>query len=469
MNFLHFLKLVFNTIAPDSNYSSNWHIRAISDRLEAAYLGKINRLIINVPPRSMKSICVSVAWPAWLIGLNPKSQIIAASYSKVLSEKLSLDTRYILQSPWYKEIFPAVTISKEQNTKSKFQTTQLGYRFATSVGGTITGEGGTFLIVDDPMNPLQAMSPTYRRKVCDWFSQSLLTRLNDRKKGVVVLVMHRLHSEDLTGYLLSKEDSKKWHHLSMPLVSIKRSRIYSLSNVKKDGRKKLIYKRKADEPIRKRSMGRRYIDTLKREVGMYTYAAQYQQAPLDGRFNKGIIQRHWFKRYDDAYNLHDLHIVQSWDTANTAKKGSNYSVCTTWAIVNRNFLLLDVCRVKEEYQELKQLVLQLQSTWKAATILVEEKASGYQLIQELREFLPIIPITPCESKLTRTYRSVSIIQGGYVSLPKRAVWLDDFEEEVCTFPESETDDQLDSMTQALYWTANSNISKVLDSIQIREL
>ncbi|KJV66333.1 hypothetical protein APHNP_0221 [Anaplasma phagocytophilum str. ApNP] len=144
MQFTKFIKLVFETVSPGSTYVNNWHIRVMADRLQAAHEGKIKRLIVNVPPRMMKSICVSVAWPAWILGLNPCARIIVASYSQLLSEKLSLDTKCVLQSSWYRAIFPEVEISKLQNSRRKFITTKLGYRMATSVGGTVTGEGEMF-------------------------------------------------------------------------------------------------------------------------------------------------------------------------------------------------------------------------------------------------------------------------------------------------------------------------------------
>ena len=228
-DFLSFLKLCFNTTSPTNQIINNWHIKVIADRLEATLNGKINRLIINMPPRYVKSICVSVAWPSWIFALNPQARIIVASYSQTLSEKLSLDNRYILQSEWYKKLFPHVILSKDQNTKQKFQTIQRGYRFATSVGGSITGEGGNFLIIDDPMNPLQALSKTYRQRVCNWFEQSFMTRLNDRKHSVVVIVMHRLHTEDLSGYLLSKKLHNKWNVLSLPMIAEKKHIIYSIA------------------------------------------------------------------------------------------------------------------------------------------------------------------------------------------------------------------------------------------------
>ncbi|MGN7661559.1 MAG: phage terminase large subunit [Anaplasma sp.] len=460
MKFKHFLKLCFETVAPDSRYANNWHIQAISDRLEAAMAGRIKRLIINIPPRSMKSICVSVAWPAWILGLNPKSRIIAASYSQILSERLSNDTRYILQSPWYKELFPEVVISKSQ--KSRVQTTQLGYRFATSVGGSITGEGGNFLIVDDPMNPLQSESRVYRQRVCDWFSHSLLTRLNDRKNGVVVVVMHRLHVEDLTGYLLSKSHGKKWHLLALPLIATRKSRVYSISSpnlLKRDGRRRILYTRANGEPLRK-SMSPRYIEDLKKDMGAYIFSAQYQQNPIDNS-GRGIIHRRWFGRYDGKHNManEEYVIVQSWDTACKKNRNSDFSVCTIWACRQGNFFLAEVRRVKLEYSALRLLVLQLEALWKPSAILIEGKSSGLQLSQELGQRLPIISVAPTHEKITRVYRVAPLIESGHVFLPHEALWLDDFEREVCAFPYILHDDQVDSTTQFLLWARDAIIMR----------
>ncbi|MGN7678554.1 MAG: phage terminase large subunit, partial [Anaplasma sp.] len=412
-----------------------------------------------------------VAWPAWILGLNPKSRIIVASYSQILSERLSNDTRYILQSSWYKELFPEVIIATSQ--KNRVQTTQLGYRFATSIGGSITGEGGNFLIVDDPMNPLQSESKIYRQRVCDWFSHSLLTRLNDRKNGVVVVIMHRLHVEDLTGYLLSKSHGKKWHLLALPLVATRKSKIYSMSSLSvlnKSGSRRILYTRANGEPLRK-SMSPRYIEDLKKDMGAYVFSAQYQQNPIDN-LGKGIIRRRWFGRYDSRYNMRyeEYVIVQSWDTACKKNRNSDFSVCTIWACRNGNFFLMEVRRVKLEYSALKLLVLQLEALWKPNAILVEGKSSGIQLSQELGQRLPIISVAPMHEKVTRVHRAAPLIESGHVLLPHEALWLDDFECEVCSFPNTQHDDQVDSMTQFLLWARDTLMREESESIpQVRML
>ncbi|KDB56011.1 hypothetical protein O997_03610 [Anaplasma phagocytophilum str. MRK] len=461
MQFTKFIKLVFETVSPGSTYVNNWHIRVMADRLQAAHEGKIKRLIVNVPPRMMKSICVSVAWPAWILGFNPCARIIVASYSQLLSEKLSLDTKCVLQSSWYRAIFPEVEISKLQNSRRKFITTKLGYRMATSVGGTVTGEGGDVLIVDDPLNPMQASSSKYRRRVFDWFKESFLTRINDRKKGIVVIVMHRLHTEDLSAQVLATSAHKTWHHLSIPFIAEKRATIFSLNRDYGSSRCRVaMYKRSKNEPIIK-NLGSRYIEGLKNEVGVYAFSSQYQQKPINIG-NSGIIRKGWLKRYhSDEFDTTESCIIQSWDTASTLHAHSNFSVCITLAIRDGSFFLLDVYRAKANYTELKKRVLHLSEHWKPDVILIEERSSGYQLLQEMSKKLPVIAFNPKKyCKLSRLLQIIPTIQKGHLFVPHYAPWLYDFESEICAFPNGENDDQVDSLTQAFNWYRDQGVSNI---------
>ncbi|NSM56285.1 phage terminase large subunit [Wolbachia endosymbiont of Atemnus politus] len=469
MNFLKFIELCFQTVMPGCEYNDYQYIKVIADRLEAASTGEVRRIIFNMPPRSMKSMCVSVAWPAWILGHRPTARIIVASYSQRLSEKHSLDTRCVMQSSWYRGLFPEVELSTEQNTKYKFQTVQRGYRIATSVGGTLTGEGGDFIIVDDPLSPAQALSETLRKRATDWFDQTLVSRLNNRKKGVIVLVMHRLHLEDLTGYLLSKPKNM-WHHVCLPLIAENNEIIHSIKKpapslsviqVTKNGHTsnetafyaasaRILYLKKEGQllyPLEKEE-----VETIKAELGSYAFAAQYQQNPLP--LSSGIIKREWLKHYR---NVSFSHVTQSWDTAVSTNDTSSFSVCTTWAKADNKFYLLDVYRAKLEYPKLKEQVLSLAARWSPHAILIEAKTSGQQLVQELKanSDLPIIEIVPHEDKLARFHQIVPIIESGKVFLPHQAIWLNDFEYEILMFPETHYNDQVDSTIQYLQWMRNS--------------
>lgn len=182
-DFPTFIGKTIEKVDPAAQYLSNWHIDLVAEYLEAARKSQITRLIINMPPRSLKSVCVSVAWPAWILGHDPTSRIIAASYAASLSVKHSLDCRLLLSDPWYKRIFPDVKLTRDQNEKHKFITTQRGFRMANSVGASAVGEGGNFLIIDDPISPAQAMNKHWREHVNSWFDHTFSTRLDNKKPG----------------------------------------------------------------------------------------------------------------------------------------------------------------------------------------------------------------------------------------------------------------------------------------------
>lgn len=216
-----FLIKVFETLHPGRPMINNWHLDLMIEYLKAVEKGKVKRLIVNLPPRSLKSICINVAWPAWLLGRNPNSKIITISYNQNLSEKHSVDCRLIMQSDWYKELFPNTVIACGMNTKSKFATTQHGFRLATSTGGTLTGEGADIIIIDDPISASDAFSFKKRKRTYEWFRSCLLSRLNDCNEGKIVLVMQRLHADDLTGALLRSSTRDSWKVLTIPAVSTK--------------------------------------------------------------------------------------------------------------------------------------------------------------------------------------------------------------------------------------------------------
>lgn len=437
-DFASFVAKVFHTVSPGVRYLDNWHIALIAERLDACARGEITRLVINIPPRHLKSICVSVAWPAWLLGHDPGTRIMAASYSRALAVKHALDCRLVLGAAWYRRIFPGVALAPDQNEKHKIQTTARGHRIATSVGGTATGEGADVLIVDDPHNPRQAMSETMRRRALDWFDQTFSTRLDDKRRGAIVVVMQRLHENDLTGHLLAKGG---WEHLCLPAVAERRT-------VVAVGRSRIL--RRPGDLLHPAREGPDEIARAKRELGAYGFAAQYQQrpAPADG----GIVKRAWFRRYRTP-PARPLRIVQSWDTAHKAAALNDPSVCGTWAETEDGFYLLDVMRARLAYPDLKRAAEGLAEKWRPDAILIEDKASGQSLVQDLRASgrLPVIAIRPESDKLTRMSTVSPVIEAGRVFLPERAPWLHDYEMEMMQFPNAAHDDQVDMTSQFLRW------------------
>jgi predicted phage terminase large subunit-like protein len=435
----YFTRRTFATVDPGAIYLHNWHIDLIAEYLTACTYGQITRLLINMPPRYLKSISVSVAWPAWLLGHNPSAKILASSYSDKLSLKHSVDCRLVVQSDWYRRVFPGVVLTPDQNEKSKFVTTARGHRIATSTRGTATGEGGDYLIVDDAHDPRRAESPTERNNTIDWYDQTYSTRLNDKIKGVIVAVMQRLHYQDLSQHLI---DQGGWTHLVLPAVA-------EVKTIIDYGRVHKV--REVGDILHPEREGQAELERARKTLRTYGYAGQYQQAPVprDG----GMIKTQWVKRYGTA-PARPIRVVQSWDTAYKPGQLNDPSVCTTWAETANGYYLLDVWRDRVEYPALKRAVLSLADKYKPAAILIEDKASGQSLIQDIKSTtrLPVIAITPVADKLTRMSTQSPQIESGLVYLPESADWLVDYETELYTFPLSAHDDQVDSTSQYLCWT-----------------
>lgn len=433
-----FIEKTFKTINPGVAYMKNWHIDLIGEKLEEVRQGKIKRLIINMPPRALKSVCVSVAWPAWLLGHDPTKRIMVASYCQMLSVKHSMDCRIVMESDWFKKIFPETSLSHRHNQKSKFMTDKHGFRFSTSVGGSATGEGGDILIIDDPHNPSHIHSPKLRTKTIDWFEQTFATRLNHSSSGAIVLVMQRLHEEDLCGHLINSFPGK-WEVLTLPAICPEDQ------TIQLSCRKVHLT---AGEALHKNRDDTENLLQLEREIGKYNFAAQYLQTPIS---SESLMLEARDILHSDS-RLEDIeYYVQSWDTAIKISNTSDYSVCTTWGVNGGNYYLVDMLRLRLDYPTLKEKVRKLSQRWNPKIILIEDKASGQSIIQDLRAdgVQNIVAQRPKLDKITRFAAVVSLFQEGRVILPNKASWLNHFIKEVTLFPNSKHDDIVDSISQFL--------------------
>jgi len=215
VDFASFAQACFAELYPQTAFQPGWHIELIAAKLMAVRAGKIRRLIINLPPRHAKSLLASVAFPAWCLGHEPSLQILCASYAQELADKLSRDCRHIMASPWYRRVFPT-RLSASRQAMAEFDTTAQGCRLATSVGGVLTGRGADIIVIDDPLKPEEALSDAQRQAANEWFDHTLYSRLNDKCRGAIVLIMHRLHEDDLTGHVLEEE---AWDRLSLPALA----------------------------------------------------------------------------------------------------------------------------------------------------------------------------------------------------------------------------------------------------------
>ncbi|MDP4709153.1 MAG: phage terminase large subunit [Rickettsiaceae bacterium] len=450
-DFSSFIGKVFHTINPGAEYQANWHIELIADYLEAVRAGNIKRLVINMPPRALKSVCVNVAWPAWLLAQQPSTRIMAASYSSVLSVKHSLDCRLVVNSEWYKKLFPNTILSRKHNQKSKFLTTENGFRFATSVGGSATGEGGDVLIIDDPHNPTQINSLKMRNRAIEWFEQTFVTRLNDKNKGAIVLVMQRLHADDLSAHLLS---SGGWESLKIPAIAPE-NMLYDI------GQKQ--YKYKKGELLNTKRDQIEFLNNIEQEVGARNYAAQFLQEPLPAGFN--LLNMEDISFYEKTPDRFDYY-VQSWDTAIKVSEKTDYSVGTCWGIVASKYYLVAMIRKKMSYPELKIEIEQFANKFKPRHLLIEDKASGQSVIQDLKlsGHPNIRAINPKLDKVTRFASIVTLFQVEKVLLPAKAHYSRELLRELTTFPNAKNDDIVDSVSQFLNFSKHMTC---INSMRVR--
>ena len=418
----------------------NWHLEVIAAKLTAVQQGEIRRLIINLPPRHLKSIVFSVALPAFLLGRDPTNRIICVSYSSELAVKHANDFRAVMTAEWYRRVFPATKISREKDTQYETMTTARGYRYATSLHGTLTGRGADLIVLDDPQKPDEALSETHRNSAGQWFDTTLLSRLDSKSDGAVVIVMQRLHEDDLAGRLLEKGG---WPHLKIPAIAEQEERIpIGLGR---------IYRRKAGTVIDPRRESLKDLERLKQQMTELFFSAQYQQEPIPLAGN--IIKAEWFKEYEitPAYSNNDLLII-SLDTAMKGTQLADYSVATVWLARGDHSYLLDLWRERVDYPELRRAVWRLREKYAGAALLVEDKGSGTSLIQDLRaENRAVIGINPEGDKLTRAAKTSAQFEAGAVFFPKAAPWLSGLKAELLGFPNVRYDDQVDSVTQALSW------------------
>ena len=438
-----FIHRCFIQLNPETSYQHNWHIDLIAAKLDACLRGEIRRLVINVPPRSLKSICASIAFPAWVLGHMPSAQVLCASYGQDLSVKLALDCRSVMTSDWYRHVFETRLMSSRPSA-SDFSTTKQGGRLATSVGGVLTGRGADFIIIDDPLKPDEALSDVQRQAVNGWFDHTVLSRLNDKKTGCVIMIMQRLHLDDLVGHVLEQEG---WEVLSLPAIaeqeeSFTFDTLFDTRTVVRQIGDVLHPEREPFEVLQQ----------IRATLGEYNFAGQYQQSPAPR--GGGMVKEEWLV-YAASHEWPQRfeQIVQSWDTASKETELSDFSVCTTWGIYEKKRYLIDVFRKRMAFPELKRSIIELENLYKPNVILIEDKASGTQLIQDLRNdgLSKIKGVIPKGDKVMRMNAQTAQFDGGFVVLPLKAHWQDPYVTELTTFPKAKFDDQVDSTSQALAW------------------
>lgn len=304
-DFSAFVHRCFLHLNPATEYHHNWHVEVIGDRLEAVRRGEVRRQIINVPPRSLKSLCASVAFSAWILGHQPSAQILCASYAQDLADRLAMDCRSIMTSSWYQAIFPTRLLGSRPSV-SDFMTTQQGGRFATSVGGVVTGRGADFIIVDDALKPGEAFSKTQRESVNHWYDHTLVSRLNDKRTGRIIVIMQRLHTDDLVGHLM---EHGGWDVLTLPAIA-EQEEVFTITTPW--GRKR--FTRQPGDLLHPAREPLSVLQEIRHTLGEYNFAGQYQQSPVP--LGGNLVKKDWFQYYQ-PHELPDTfdQVLQSWDTA----------------------------------------------------------------------------------------------------------------------------------------------------------
>lgn len=485
-----FVKAGWKYIDPNP-FVDGWHLQAIAEHLQAVADGDIRRLIINQPPRTSKSSML-VAFDAWVWAQSyispttgPGVQFLHSSYAQTLSIRDSLKTRRLIESPWYQSYWgERFKITSDQNTKIRFENSKGGYRLSTSVGGALTGEGGSVIIIDDPHNAVEMESEVVREGTIEWFDNSLSTRLNNAKTGAMVLVMQRLHEDDLTGHILAR-DYDDWTHLMLPMrADMDRARVIYPNIIgwsdprTYDG--ELLCPERFDEEA---------VNLLERQLGPYGASGQLQQSPSPK--GGGIIKRDYWDVWEDEKYPPFESVLVSVDTAYGSKQfEGDFSAITVWGVwrdtgsatgittrtIGPNgevitqrveklgegadvprIMLMHAWQGRVEFHDLVSKIAEMAKRWKADNVLIENKAAGISVAQEMRrlyghEDWGVLFFDPkSQDKVARTYSIQHLFAEGLIMAPVNFAWADMVITQCEQFPKAKHDDLHDTVTMALSW------------------
>jgi predicted phage terminase large subunit-like protein len=474
-----FTREAWPLVEPATEFVGSWHIDVVAEHLEAVSRGELLRLIINVPPRTMKSLSAAVFWPAWDWLTNPHLRWVYASYAGALSQRDSMKMRRLIKTEGGSDegtIFQRLGyqgvlrllhdepwgLTKDQDAKTKYETTATGMRLATSVDAMATGEGGDRVVVDDPLSAKQARSEAERETANTWWDETMTTRFNNRR-AAAVLVMQRLHEQDLTGHLLEKGG---WHHLCLPAeYEPSHPFVYPAKVLLPSGREITGDPRTEEgELLDPERLGPTRLTELRKDLGSYGYAGQMQQrpAPAEG----GMFRRHWWQRWTEPPKLERR--VASWDMrfGDSQDAASSYVVGQAWGLAGADAYLLAQIRARLSFTESLKAVEALDKFLPCPAKLVEKKANGAAVIDLLKHKVRgLIPIEPEGGKEVRAAAAEPTVEAGNVYLPEgelvpappgyEPTTVDEFIHEFAIFPNGAHDDQVDATSQLLNWASNA--------------
>tara|TARA_R100001443_G_scaffold67354_2_gene76139 strand:+ start:179 stop:1657 length:1479 start_codon:yes stop_codon:yes gene_type:complete len=425
-NFLSFVKFMW----PD--FVEGTHHRIIAEKFDRIADGTLKRLIVNMPPRHTKSEFASFMLPAFIMGRNPITKIIQTSHTAELSQRFGRKTKQLIDSSDYKKIFPETALQADSKAAGRWDTSAGGEYFAAGVGGAITGRGADLLIIDDPHSEQDALSETAMENAYEWYTSGPRQRL--QPGGAIVLVMTRWSTIDLTGNLMKAQVEPKadqWEVVEFPAIM------------------------DSGLPTWPEYWKLQELESVKASLAITKWNAQWMQRPTSEE--GAILKREWWKPWaeKDTPNLH--YIIQSYDTAFSKKETADYSAITTWGVFSPDdarpaLILLDARRGRWEFTELKETALKEYNYWEPEMVLVEAKASGMPLSDELRRAgIPVTNYTPTRGndKHTRVNSIAPMFESGMVFYPEGRTFAEEVIEECAAFPYGENDDYVDTVTQAL--------------------
>ena len=459
-----FVRQAWHVLEPETPFVDGIHVRAICEHLQMVTEGRIRNLIINIPPGHAKSLLSAVFWPAWVWIDHPEARWLFSSYREPLATRDSVKCRRLIESEWYQVRWgDRYQLTGDQNQKNRFENTKTGYRVVVPMSAG-TGERGDYVVVDDPHSVDQAESDAERQSAIDWWNGSMSTRRNDFATGHMVVIQQRLHEADLTGDLL-KKGGYEWLCLPAEFEPERRcTTSIGWSDPRKEGGE-LLWPEKVTQAD---------LEHLKVTLGSYRYAGQYQQRPSPAE--GGIFKRLWWRYWRPAHmelppvqvrladgqrlSIHAVPVpgefdtqIQSWDMSFKDKATSDYVVGEVWGAKGADRFLLDQRRERMDMPATKEAVRAMSERWpKAAAKLVEDKANGPAVIQELKhEVSGLIEVTPEGGKIARAHAVSPQVEAGNIYLPHPTIapWVEAFLEEAAAFPNGRYDDQVDAMTQAL--------------------
>ena len=442
-DFLSFVKCVW----PD--FVEGSHHRHIADKFNKLASGEINRLIINMPPRHTKSEFASYLLPAWMVGRDPKLKIIQATHTAELAIRFGRKAKNLIDSDDYHKIFKT-RLQEDSKAAGRWETSDGGEYFAAGVGGAITGRGADLLIIDDPHSEQDAMSPAALESAWEWYSSGPRQRL--QPGGSIVIVMTRWSTIDLTAKLIkrmSEDSADQWEVLELPAIL------------------------DSGKPLWPEYWKIEELEAVKASIPVAKWNAQYMQNPTSEE--GAIVRREWWNIWEDEDPPPVDYIIQSYDTAFSKKESADYSAITTWGVFRPSddapdsIILLDSKKGRWDFPELKGIAYDEYQIWSPDMVLIEAQSSGTPLTQELRMMgIPVINFRPSRGndKVTRMHSVAPMFEAGMVWAPDMG-FAEELIEECASFPFSEHDDLVDSMTQALMRFRQGNFIS-LDSDEVME-